>query len=191
MISNKSKVKEFKRFHEKSKINLGFLSIIYISIIVLLIISVLTKFSISFILFLGLLGLIINYHTNMLTIRIVLGIEVFFSLLVTKLYGIPAGFFVLALTSFIPDIYTARFDKDTILSLFFTSIMILVMKFLGSTNFVFLGLTLVVLKFIIGIVILVIFEMDPREIIFEWGTNFAVNLFLFISFGAPLISYFS
>jgi hypothetical protein len=133
----------------------------------------------------------LSYFFDMMTFRVDPGPETFSCLLVTRLFGPVWGIVVLALGKFVPDCYSGRLDTDSIMSIFFDLILIFIFASLREVNFGLLGSIAISLKFLVGLMIMVTLHTDPREILFEWGASFAINILLFSSFGNLILGVFS
>ncbi|MBT3465569.1 hypothetical protein HOD20_00195 [archaeon] len=182
----KDKITDPKKEKAKKKIMYYFYALIFLTFFL----SITIKDAITVTLFLTFVCSTINYYTNLLFFRLDVGQDFFFSLLVTRLFGVPYGLFLLLTSELVPDIYTARLDKDTIISIIYSVIAIIVLSRFPEANFVILGVILVVIKLIIGIILFFTMGIDIREILFEWGINFLTNMFLFLSFGSFFLNFY-
>jgi hypothetical protein len=159
------------------------------AIFVLLIFTLITKNKLLLFLFLTSFSAIVNYLTNLPTIRFNPDPEVFASLLITRLVGFPYALFMLLIPTLFVDIYTARLDKDTLISLILTILINYVMS-IFSIDFVIIGLILVTIKFLVGLAINMVLDISPSEILFEHVLGFLTNIILFLSFGAIIHNFF-
>jgi hypothetical protein len=163
----------------------------YIIVALLLVFTVLTKNHFFLLLFLTSLSAIVNYQTNMTAIRINPQPEVFAGLVITKLLGFGYAAAVLFITTIVIDIYTARLDKDTIISMVLTLIISFIISKVMPIGFVFFAIILITLKFIAGLLINLALEISPQEILFEHVLGFVMNVILFLAFGNFVYSAFT
>jgi len=163
----------------------------YGAALALLIFVLLTKEKIFLFLFVTLVSLLINYQTNMHTIRFNPDPEVFSSLMLTRLLGFHYSLLMLAIPTLLVDVYTARFDKDTLISLILTILINYVMSIFPLINFVVLGIILVTIKFIAGLAINLALDISPQEILFEHVLGYVCNIIIFLAFGSFFINIFS
>lgn len=161
---------------------------IYAMVIGLLLFTVISKNPLLLFLLVTLFCSIINYHTNMTTIRFNPDPEVFFSLLLTRSIGLEYGLVMLLVPTLFIDIYTARLDIDTLVSFILTIIINFMMSFFPLVNFAVLGVILVTFKFITGLIINLAIDISPQEIFFEHVLGFVSNMLMFLAFGNMLLN---
>ncbi|MBD3204350.1 hypothetical protein GF327_08720 [Candidatus Woesearchaeota archaeon] len=174
--------------HEKKSMSKKTFSILVIMFLTAFILSLIFEIRIFIFLTLTALTGVINYNINLLTFRVDPGLEVFLSLVLTRTYGLGYGLVLIFAGEIIPDLLTARLDKDTTLSIIFTLLINFVAVQYPDVNFVLLGLILVTIKFIICLGLDIIFMFAPEEMIFETGLNFVVNIILLLAFGDIFIA---
>ena len=133
---------------------------------------------------------IVNYQTNLQTIRFNPDPEVFAAFLLTRVTSFGWAVFFLFVPTLLVDLYTARLDKDTFISIFVTAAMCFLMSII-NVNFVVLGIILVTIRFIIMLGVGLMLDVAPHEILFEHVLGFLVNIVLFLSFGAFFSGLFS
>jgi hypothetical protein len=143
----------------------------------------LTKSHFFLLLFLTILSTIVNYQTNMTSIRINPQPEVFAGLIIAKVMGFGYAAVVLLIPTLFIDIYTARLDKDTIISLVLTLLISFIISKIMPLGFVFFSVILVTLKFIAGLLTNMALDISPQEILFEHVLGFVVNIILIMAFG--------
>lgn len=181
--------REGYKYKPRKKLSKKVLRIIYVLIFILFLVAISTKNKLMLFFFVTSFATIINYITNIQTIRYNPNPEVFFSLLLTRAIGFQYTLFMLFIPTLFVDIYTARMDKDTFISFVFTVLINYVMS--GSNmNFVVLGIILVSAKFVIGLIINVLINISPQEIFFEHVLGFVTNIIVFLSFGAVILNLF-
>ena len=175
--------KDVKKFDRKT---------IYISCFIFfmfLFLSIIFQLKILIFITLVVLVGVTNYHLNLTDIRMDIGLEVFFSLLLTYGFSLTYGFLLILFAEFIPDIYTARLDKDTVLSIILTVLINVILSKMKTYPFVGLGLILVTGKFILSLIINLALGFESEEIVFETGLNFVSNIFFFMILGDLLINF--
>ncbi len=180
-----------ERYKEKAPLPKIILMISYVTVIVLLIFTVLAKNHLFLFFFLTLFSTIVNYHFNMLSIRICPQPEVMSALLLAKIVGFHASLLMLIFPVLFVDIYTARLDKDTLISLILTIMISFLMSKFLIIGFVFFAVLLITLKFIIALVINLELDISPQEILFEHVLGFIVNLVIILAFGGFFFGLFS
>jgi hypothetical protein len=163
----------------------------YLAIGFLLAFTLITKSHIILLLFLTFASAIINYETNMTPIRFNPQPEVFASLLLTKVMGFEYAVLMLILPTLIVDIYTARLDIDTFISLILTIIICYIISNYMLFSFVAFAILLVTIKFIIGLLFNILYKISIEEIIFEHILGYMANLILFLAFGTIFYNLFS
>lgn len=162
----------------------------YIVLAVLFLFAVITTNKLLLFLFVTFFSSIVNYQTNITTIRFNPDPEVFFSLLLTKVMGFQYAFIMLVIPTLFIDIYTARLDKDTFISTILAIIICYLMSIV-KYNFVTLGIILVTIKFILGLILNAILDISPQEILFEHVLGFITNIVVFLAFGNLLLRLFT
>ena len=184
-----------RKSKKKSKIQIliknHHLYFIYSVFIALLIFTMILKNYLLLFLLVTLLSSIINYHTNMTTIRFNPSPEVFLSLLLTRVAGLPYGLFMLLVPTLFIDVYTARLDVDTFISLLLTVFINFIMSIFPTVNFMVMGIILVTLKFITGLVINLSLDISIQEIFFEHVFGFITNMLVFMAFGNIILNLFT
>ncbi|MBU0758115.1 MAG: hypothetical protein KKF44_08655 [Nanoarchaeota archaeon] len=150
---------------------------------VMLLLSLIFHWSVFIILTIIGLSAAINYSTNLLTFRVDTGQEFFFSILVTRAFGLHYGILLIIIAEFLPDLITARLDKDTMFSIIISVFLNMIANGLVTVPFVTIGLILTTVKFILMIILDLMFGFDLQEMVCETGFNFVINLILFAGFG--------
>lgn len=163
---------------------------IYIVVLALLIFTMLSKNHLLLFLLVTLLSSVINYHTNMTTMRFNPAPEIFFSLFLTRVAGLGYGLFMLLVPLLFIDIYTARLDIDTFVALILTVLINLIMSIFPTMNFVVLGIILITFKFITGLFINLALDISIQEILFEHVLGFITNMMFIMAFGNILLNLF-
>ncbi|NTV23360.1 MAG: hypothetical protein HGA85_03220 [Nanoarchaeota archaeon] len=166
-------------------------TLLYIAVGVLLLFTIITKNDFVLLLFFMALSTAINYETNMTSIRFNPQPEVFASLVLAKMVGFHYSFIMLILPTVLVDIYTARLDPDTFISLALTAIISFLMATVHILDFLPLALILVTMKFIIGSAINLALDLSMEELLFEHVLGFVVNAVLLLAFGSFLFAYFA
>jgi hypothetical protein len=172
-----------ERYKEKKPFPRYYLYIFYVVIFLLLAFTVLFQNKIFFFIFLATFCTIVNYQTNMTSIRFNPQPEVFSSLIITKVVGLNYALAMLLLPTLFVDVYTARLDKDTFISLILTAAICFLLDKFMAFGFLFTCILLVTLKFVIGLIINMLLETSPQEILFEHILGFAANIVFFLAFG--------
>ena len=162
----------------------------YIFLAVLLVFTMISKNPLLLFLMVTLFCSIINYQTNITTVRINPEPELFFSLLLTRVIGLKYSLIMLLIPTLFIDIYTARLDKDTFVSFILTIIINHIMYIFPTFNFLILGVTLVSIKFIAGLMINMAMNISIQEIFFEHIIGFVINLLTFLAFGNIILNLF-
>ena len=150
---------------------------------ILLILSLMFHWKLFIILTIIILSSSINYFTNLQTFRFDTGQEFFFSLLITRIYGIQYGILLLICAELLPDIITARLDKDTMFSIGISILLLMISNGFLGISFPVIGIILATVKFVMMLILDFMFGFDLREMVCETGCNFVVNLILFAGFG--------
>lgn len=163
---------------------------IYVITFSLLIFTMLSKNHLLLFLFVTLISSVINYHTNMTTMRFNPAPEIFFSLFLTRIAGLGYGLFMLLVPLLFIDIYTARLDIDTFVALLLTVLINFIMSIFPGVNFVVLGIILITLKFITGLFINLALEISVQEILCEHVLGFITNMVFIMAFGNILLNLF-
>ncbi|MCM2325485.1 MAG: hypothetical protein NDI94_03410 [Candidatus Woesearchaeota archaeon] len=187
-IEIENRFKKYKEAKPRSRRSLYF---IYAMLAVLLVFTVITKAKPLLFLLLAALCAVINYHTDMMTIRITTAPHLFASLFITRVMGLHYGIMLLVISTFMIHLYTARMDMDTVISLIANSLANVIMSVFGLASFVVIGLVLVSLKFLLCLGINLMIHTSPEEILFEHVSGFISNLFLFLVLGNAFIYLFS
>ena len=163
---------------------------IYSVIIALLVFTMFSKNHLLLFLLVTWISSMINYHTNMTTIRFNPSPEIFFSLFLTRVAGLGYGLFMLLVPLLFIDIYTARLDIDTFVSLLLNIIINFIMSMFPTVNFVVLGIILVTFKFVTGLIINMSLEISIQEIFFEHVLGYITNMIFFMAFGNIILNLF-
>ncbi|MBN2368643.1 hypothetical protein JXC34_06490, partial [Candidatus Woesearchaeota archaeon] len=180
-----------KRYKEKKPLSKEAIIGLYVIIGAIFLFILLTKNRLLLFLFVTMFSAIVNYQTNIPTIRFNPDPEVFCSLLITRLMGFPYAAIMLLLPTLFVDMYTARLDKDTFISLLLTLAINYAMWKLPFMDFVVFGVILVTIRFAIGLVINVALDVAPHEILFEHVLGFVSNVIIFLSFGSFFLHLFT
>jgi hypothetical protein len=180
-----------EKYVKKKPIPRNLLVLGYILIAVLLLFTLLTKNHLFLFLFLAVISTVINYETGMATIHPNFAPEVFSSLLIAKLIGFHAALLMLIVPTFIVDLYTARLDKDTLFSNLLTLVICFVMATFNIMGFLFFGILLVTVRFVVGLLINLAIDISPEELLFEHVVSFIANILLFLVFGNVLLNLFA
>lgn len=159
------------------------LYIIYASIAGLFLFSLLIKNEALLWLFLTAFCMVANYHIDMMTIRVNVAPHLFSSLLITRTMGLSHAIVMLLFSTLFIHLYTARLDKDTLLGFILYILANIAMNFFPSANFVILGLVITSLKFLIGLGINLLIDIEPEELFFEHILGLLSNLLLFLIVG--------
>lgn len=172
-----------EKYKERKPLPKSIMILGYVLVAILLVLTLMTKSHFFLILFLTVFSAVVNYETNMTTIRFNPQPEVFSSLLLAKVIGFPYALIMLILPTLVVDVYTARLDKDTFISLVLTAVAsFLISKFMIG-GFVFFGVLLILIKLIIGVAINLILDISMQEIVFEHFLGFISNLLILLVFG--------
>lgn len=163
---------------------------IYLVTLALFIYTMISKNPLFLFLLVTMISSVINYHTNMTTIRFNPAPEIFFSLFLTRVTGLGYGLFMLLVPILFIDIYTARLDADTFVSLILTIFINFIMAMFSNVNFAVLGIILVTFKFVTGLVINLSMNISVQEIFFEHVLGFITNMLVFLSFGNIILNLF-
>ena len=177
-------------YEEKKPIEKHIVLILYGLAAGLFLLTIITKIQFFLFLFVTAFSSIVNYQTNLQTIRFNPDPEVFAAFLLTRVTSLGWAVFFLFVPTLLVDLYTARLDKDTFISIFVTAAMCYLMSVIGM-NFVVLGIILVTVRFLIMLGVSFSLGIAPHEILFEHVLGFLVNLVLFLSFGAFFSGLFS
>lgn len=177
-------------YEEKKPIEKHIVLILYALVGILFLLTVLTKIPFFLFLFVTAFSSIVNYQTNMQTIRFNPDPEVFAAFLLTRVTSFGWALFFLFVPTLLVDLYTARLDKDTFISIFVTAAMCFLMSVIGA-NFVVLGIILVTIRFIVMLGVGLMLDVAPHEILFEHVLGFFVNVVMFLSFGAFFYGLFN
>jgi hypothetical protein len=180
-----------EKYEKRKPLPRRLLTVGYILIGILLLFTFLTKNLFLLFLFLTLISTFINYETNMATIHPNFAPEVFSGLLAAKLVGFHAAFVMLILPTFLVDLYTARLDKDTLISNILTIMICFVMSTFNILGFLFFGLLLVTARFVVGLIINLAIDISPEEMLFEHVASFISNILLFLVLGNALYALFA
>lgn len=157
----------------------------------LLIFTVITKNLLFLFLFVTVFSTIINYQTNLKSLRFNPQPEVFSSLLLAKVIGFHASLLMLLIPTLIVDLYTARLDKDTFLSIISTLAISYIMAEYAIFSFLVMAIILVSIKFIVNLVIGLVLDISPVELLFEHVLGFIANIVMFLAFGNFFMSLFA
>ncbi|MFH2021648.1 MAG: hypothetical protein ABIJ34_09665 [archaeon] len=180
-----------EHYHRREKIRKKLLIVISLAIIGILVFTILTKNIFFLFIFLTLLSTVINYQTNLMTIRLSTAPEVFSSLLITRVIGLNAAIIMLFIPTLFVEIYTGRLDKDTLIFLVLTGVINIIMSFVPGVGFVVMGMLLITLRFVSGLLINMALGISPQEILFEHILGYVSNVIMFLAFGSFLIGVFS
>jgi hypothetical protein len=172
-----------EKYKEKKPVAKIYLYIFYAVILLLLVFTVIFQNKLFFFLFLTAFSTIVNYHTNMSSIRFNPQPEVFSGLLITKVAGLNYAIAMLLVPTLFVGVYTARLDKDTFISLIFTIAACFIIDRFMIFGFLFTSLLLVTLKFVLALILNFILETSPQEILFEHVLGFISNIIAFLAFG--------
>jgi hypothetical protein len=179
-----------EHYHKRKRMKRGILVILYGGLLGALTFMVLTKNAFFLYLFLMVVSSIINYHTNITTIRFNPAPEVFSSLIITKLFSLNAALVFLFIPTLFIDFYTARLDIDTFISIIFTAFISLLLSLFPSLDFVVFGIFLITVKFVSGLLINMAMDISPQEIVFEHVLGFVSNIVLMLAFGQIVLALF-
>jgi len=179
-----------EHYHRQRRMRKSFLLILYGGLFGALAFMLLTKNDFFLFIFLVAVSSIINYYTNITTIRFNPAPEVFSSLLITRLYSLNASLALLFIPTLFIDFYTARLDKDTFISIILTGLINYFMFLFPQLDFVIFGIILVTVKFIAGLIINMAIDISPQEIVFEHVLGFVSNIILFLAFGQIVMNLF-
>jgi hypothetical protein len=182
---------QFKRYKEAKPLPKRLRYILYAALAAMLVFTVITKSKSLLFLFLTAACTVINYHIDMMTIRVTTAPHLFASLFITRVMGLHYGIMLLVISTFMIHLYTARMDIDTVISLVANSLANVIMSLFGMVSFVVIGLVLVSLKFLLCLGINLMMHTSPEEILFEHVSGFISNLFLFLVLGNAFIYLFS
>jgi len=175
------------KYKQKKPIPMKYIIIGYSFVALLFLFAVITTNKMILFLFVTFFSSLVNYQTNVTTIRFNPDPEVFFGLLLTRVMGFQYALVMLLLPTLFIDIYTARLDKDTAI----LAIAVCYVMSILNYNFVAVGIILVTIKFIIGLVLNAILDISPQEIMFEHVLGFITNMVVFLAFGDLLLNLFT
>jgi len=181
---------KYKKYTKERKLSKKTLFGLYMVVLVLFLLTILTKNNLMLFLFVIIFTSIVNYHTNVQTIRFNPALEVILSLLITRVMGLSWSLVMIFIPILLIDAYTARLDKDTFISLFFTGLINVIMSLLPTVNFIILALILIVVKFLAGLLANMALDISPQEMLFEHLLGFITNIIFVLSFGQILIYLF-
>ncbi len=180
-----------RKYKEKKPLSKEQIIILYGAILFLFIFAIITKFKFLLFLFVTAVSAIINYQTNLPTIRFNPDPEVFFSLLITKIIGFKYALVMLFVPTLFVDTYTARIDKDSFISLMLCVLINYVLSKFPQFGFVWFAIVLVTIKFVVGLILNAMLDISPQEIIFEHVLGFFTNVIVLLSFGSFFLTLFT
>jgi len=183
-------LKRSYKYKKRKPIPKKYLITSYILIAFVFAFSLLTKNKFLLFIFVTFFSTLINYQTNLPTIRFNPDPEVFFGLLIARVIGFRQAVIMLFVPTLIVDCYTYRLDKDTFVSYFLTAAICYIMAQNPGSNFVELGIILVTARFILGLFLNIIMKIVIHEIVFEHILGYVNNLIIFFIFGEFLIGLF-
>jgi len=162
----------------------------YATVIILLVLTIVAKNHFLLFFFLTIFATILNYQTNMTPMRFNPHPEIFAGLILAKVIGFHASMLMILVPTLFVDIYTARLDFDTFLSLMFTLLICYLMSTI-SLPFMALALMLIMGKFIVCLLINIAMGISPVELLLEHVLGFVFNMIAMLSFGDYFIHLFT
>lgn len=163
----------------------------YIVIAAIFAATLLTKNKLLLFLFLASFSAFVNYHINLQSIRFNIDPEVSAGLIIASIMGFNSALLLFFIAETAISVYTARMDKDTLIS----GLITIGIYFLASNfffiNFVAFSIILITLRFILGLVINMLIDISPHEIIFEHVLGFGSNILFMLTAGSFLYSIFA
>ena len=182
-------VERTRKYYKRKPLPKKYIITGYLLVLALLVFTLITKNKFILFLFITLLATIVNYQTNLPTIRFNPDPEVFGSLFITRFIGLHYGLFMLIVPICFVDIYTARLDKDTFISLIFSIIINYIMS-KSNWPFMVLGIILVTTRFVLSVILGFLVGTSIEEIVFEHVLGFLSNIVMFLTLSNLFISLF-